>query len=181
MTRPKRCMVLAAVCVTLGAASKAWAADEVIGTFTVHGKTAALRHVYATIEQDPSDPTEEWLVLLLTNRVVEPADRTPAKLLEASSPGDLQAVRILWTIGGDRVRAVPYPQAIRESGRLALDGPTLDLQRFDEDRVEVHVESKRLGQPWHYSARLKATPTRGRVAEIEPERELTNVEAAGAR
>jgi hypothetical protein len=73
---------------------------------------------------------------------------------------------------------VPYHTAVADSGRRIGRHGILDLQRFDDKVVQAKVESKRLGQDWHYNATLKADIQPGGMADLEPE--PTEVEAAPA-
>ena len=74
---------------------------------------------------------------------------------------------------------MPYHASVAESGRRIARHTILDLQRFDEDKkvVQAKVESKMLGQDWHYNATLKADIQDGGVADLEPE-PTPEVEAA---
>src|SRR5687768_2440162 len=92
----------AIVCAILvSAAVGAAAQDSAIGTFTVGGKTTKLSHIYATMEASPEDTTERYLILLVSDVPVAPADRVPARLTALAKSGALHAVRLRWKYGVD--------------------------------------------------------------------------------
>lgn len=157
------------------------AADEALGTLTVKGKATPLRHVVATRETDPDEPGRTWLVLLATDRFVDPAERSPGRLRSLAAREKVRGVRILWAEGLDRVEVVPYHADLEVSGTRGMERPTLDLTRLDEKRVEAGFRSKMLGQDWHFQARVEATIAQGGVFEPEPEAMLeSRVAGTGA-
>lgn len=158
--------VMVASLVLLLAAS-AFAADSVVGTLTVKGKPIPLKHVAVAVQADPEIADRTWLVILVSNVPVAEADRTPARLLELSKAGKVAAVRVCWLEGYDTVFSAPYHQAIPESGQRSLEHPTINLDRYDEERYEGWVKSKMLGQDWFFEAHVKADLKRGGVAEVE--------------
>ena len=145
-------------------------ADDALGTLTVKGKTTVLRAVAAAEQADPKDPSDHWLVILASDRKVE-GERTVARLTELARSGKLHAVRILWRVGTDTVRAVPYDAALAESGRMGSLHPTIDLRRYGKGRVDAEFRSKMTGQDWHFHANVKALVAEGGVVELEPEAE----------
>lgn len=147
--------------------------DDALGTLTVAGKTTILREVAAAEQADPASASERWLVILASDRKVAETDRGVARLLELARAGKLHAVRILWRVGTDTVRAVPYDAALPQSGRMGLEHPTIDLRRYGKGRVDAEFQSKMVGQNWHFHANVKATVVPGGVLELEPEAEET--------
>jgi hypothetical protein len=87
-------------------------ADDALGTLTVNGKTTVLKAVAATEETGEDG---KWLVILASDRKVE-GDRSVARLAKLAKDGQLHAVRILWLVGTDTVRAVPYDANLPASG-----------------------------------------------------------------
>ena len=162
-------LCLRAAALTLLCAAGAGAADELVGTLTVHGKPTVLRYVAAAVQTDPDDPQRSWLVILASDVPVAAADRAPARLAELAAAGSLKAVRMLWLEGFDTVYAVPYHQALAQSGRRGQERPTLSLDRYDEGRFAGTIKSKMMGQTWFFQAQVKAAVARGGTAEIEPE------------
>src|SRR4051794_25044454 len=77
------------------------AADKATGTFTVEGKTVRFTDVYASLDRDPVAAGRKYLMLLVTDVPVAPADRVPDRLLALAKAGTLHAVRIRWTYGTD--------------------------------------------------------------------------------
>ena len=150
-------------------AAGAGAADEVVGTLTVHGKPTVLKHVAAAVQTDPDDPQRSWLVILASDVPVAAADRAPARLAELAAAGKLKAVRMLWLEGFDTVYAVPYHQALAQSGRRGLERPSLSLDRYDEGRFAGTIKSKMMGQTWFFQAQVEAVTARAGTVEIEPE------------
>lgn len=146
--------------------------DDALGTLTVKGKTTILREVAAAEQSDPKSPSDHWLVILASDRKVE-GDRSVARLTELARDGKLHAVRILWHVGTDTLRAVPYDAALSQSGRMGLEHPTIDLRRYGKGRVDAEFRSKMVGQDWHFHANVKAAVAEGGVVELEPEAEET--------
>src|SRR4029077_2624852 len=145
------------------------AADKVVGTFTVEGKTARFANVYATLERDPTDASAKYLMLLVTDVAVAPADRVPDRLLALAKAGTIHAVRIRWTYGGDNVTVTPYHRDIAESGRAFQRFATLNLSKFDDISVDAEFKAKMLGQTWFFNAIVKAAVAQGAVATLEPD------------
>ncbi|HEY6051940.1 MAG TPA: hypothetical protein VIZ58_11865, partial [Thermoanaerobaculia bacterium] len=122
-------MKAAAVLLLLGACASAFA-DDALGTLTVKGKTTVLREVAAAEQADPESPSDKWLVILASDRKVAEDDRSIARLTELAKDGKLHAVRILWRVGTDTVRVVPYDPALPQSGRMGQERPTINLRRY---------------------------------------------------
>lgn len=161
----QRRVVVASVVLLL--ATSAFAADSVVGTLTVKGKPIPLKHVAVAVQADPETADRSWLVILVSNMPVAEADRTPARLLELSKAGKVAAVRVCWLEGYDTVFSAPYHQALPQSGQRSLEHPTINLDRYDEERYEGWVKSKMLGQDWFFEAHVKADLHRGGVADLE--------------
>lgn len=153
----------------LAFAPSAPGAGTALGTLTVKGKTTTLKHVVITRETDPADPDRFWLVVLATDRPVEPADRLPVRLRALAADGKVKGVRVLWAEGYDRVEAVPYHVDLEVSGMRGPERPTLDLKAYDEKNLEAEVRSKMMGQDWHFQLRLEGPVAKGGVFETEPE------------
>lgn len=155
-------------------------ADDALGTLTVKGKTTILREVAAADQADPKSPSDRWLVILASDRKVPEGDRTVARLTELARDGKLHAVRILWRVGTDTVRAVPYHPALSQSGRMGLERPTIDLRRYGKGGVDAEFRSKMVGQDWHFHANVKAAVSSGGVVELEAEAEEPAEDSAPA-
>ncbi len=151
-------------------------ADDALGTITVNGKTTILKAVAASEETDKDG--EKWLVILASDRKVE-GDRSIARLAALAKDGRLHAVRILWQVGSDTVRAVPYDANLPDSGRMGLERPTLDLRKYGSGRVEAEFKSKMVGQTWHFHANVRAAVVPGGTLELEPEAETFGAAATG--
>jgi len=150
-------------------AASASAADKATGTFTVGGKTARFTQVYASLDRDPVRADRKYLILLVSDVAVAPADRAPDRLLALAKAGTLHAVRIRWTYGYDTLAVVPYHRDIAESGRAFQGLATLNLSAFDDVNVDAEFKSKMLGQAWHFNAIVKAAVAQGGVATLEPD------------
>jgi hypothetical protein len=159
MYRPiPRAMVLPALTLVL-CASSAWsasAADSVIGTFTVKGKTHLFKQVAVTKTSNPAEPGSQYLVVLVSDVAVAAADQKPARLAELARDGKLRAVRVVWKEGFDSLTATPYHSALEDNGQPTKGGAQIDLQAYDDKRLEAQINSKSLGQDWHFKATLKA-------------------------
>jgi hypothetical protein len=151
-------------------------ADNALGTLTVNGKTTVLKAVAATEEAGESG--KKWLVILASDRKVE-GDRSVARLAKLAKDGQLHAVRILWLVGTDTVRAVPYDANLPTSGQMGQESPTLDLRKYGSGRVDAEFESKMMGQDWHFHANVKATVVPGGTLELEPEARDSGSKAPG--
>jgi hypothetical protein len=159
----------AIACAILASAAVAAAAqDSAIGTFTVGGKTTKLSHIYATMEAAPEEATQKYLILLVSDVPVAPADRLPARLMALAKSGALHAVRLRWKYGVDEVAVVPYHAAVAETGRAFASMSTVNLSALDENRVHAEFKSKMLGQTWFFNAIVKAAIVKGGVATLEP-------------
>ena len=150
-------------------------ADNALGTLTVNGKTTVLKAVAATEETGEGG---KWLVILASDRKVE-GDRSVARLAKLAKDGQLHAVRILWLVGSDTVRAVPYDAALPASGQMGLERPTLDVRKYGAGRVDAEFKSKMIGQDWHFHANVKATVATGGALELEPEAKEFGAAAPG--
>jgi hypothetical protein len=167
--RIARALTVLAAMALMAFAPSAPGAGAALGTLTVKGKTTTLKHVVATRENDPEDPDRYWLVVLATDRPVEPADRRPGQLRALAAEGKVKGVRVLWGEGYDRVEAVPYHVDLEVSGMRGPERPTLDLKAYDEKNLEAEVRSKMMGQDWHFQLRLEGPVAKGGVFETEPE------------
>src|SRR5688500_13947246 len=160
----------AIACGMLVSAAVAGAAqDSAIGTFTVGGKTTRLSHIYATMEASPEEATQNYLILLVTDVPVAPADRVPHRLTALAKSGALHAVRLRWKYGVDDVAVVPYHAAVAETGRAFASMSTVNLSALDENRVHAEFKSKMLGQTWFFNAIVKAAIVKGGAATLEPD------------
>ena len=144
-------------------------ADKATGTFTVGGKTVRFTEVYASLERDPVVAGRKYLMLLVTDVAVAPADRTPDRLLALAKAGTIHAVRIRWTYGEDNVVVVPYHREIAESGRAFQRFASLNLSKFDDTSIDAEFKAKMLGQTWFFNAIVKAAVAQGGVAALEPD------------
>jgi len=117
-------------------------------------------------------------VILASDRKVE-GDRSVARLAKLAKDGQLHAVRILWLVGSDTVRAVPYDAALPASGQMGLERPTLDVRKYGAGRVDAEFKSKMIGQDWHFHANVKATVATGGALELEPEAKEFGAAAPG--
>ena len=145
------------------------AADKATGTFTVEGKTVRFTEVYASLDRDPSMPGRKYLMLLVADVPVAPADRVPDRLLALAKAGTIHAVRIRWVYGTDALAVTPYHRDIAESGRAFQGLATLNLTKFDDVSVDAEFKAKMLGQTWFFNAIVKAAVAQGGVAALEPD------------
>ena len=162
------------------AAAPLSAADKATGTFTVEGKTVRFTEVYASLERDPVQAGRKYLMLLVADVPVAPADRAPDRLLALAKSGTIHAVRIRWTYGTDSLAVVPYHRDIAESGRAIQQFATLNLSKFDDASVDAEFKSKMLGQAWHFNALVKAAVAQGGVATLEPDADVLAESPGGA-
>ena len=166
----RRCIRL--VCASLAlalVALPASAADKATGTFTVDGKTTRFTEVYASLDRDPAAAGRKYLMLLVTDVPIAPADRVPDRLLALAKAGTIHALRIRWTYGTDSLAVVPYHRDIAESGRAFQGLSTLNLSKFDDVSIEAEFKAKMLGQTWFFNAIVKAAVAQGGVASLEPD------------
>jgi len=147
---------------------QAVAQDSAIGTFTVGGKTTKLSHISATLEASPGDAAQNYLILLVSDVPVAPADRVPERLAALAKSGALHALRLRWKYGFDEIAVVPYHSGIAESGRAFASMSTVNLSALNDTRVHAEFKSKMLGQTWFFNALVKAAIVKGGVAALEP-------------
>ena len=185
MGKASRVIALAA---GLFVAAEAEAGDEALGTLTIKGQTAVLRYTYVTREPDPEQPGREYIVFLLADAKLTPADRRAARLQALAQQGRVRALKVRWAYGYDDVSCVVYHPQVDTSGQVHRGLMILDLRALDDRQVKAHVRSKMLGQDWHFSARLSAAIREGRAVEAEseapegaalPEGALQQIAAAG--
>ena len=173
-------VLFAALGATALAPAPAAAADSVSGTFTVNGVATKFTSVYATLETDPAVPSRHYLVLLVSDVVISPEDRTPARLLAMAKERKIHALRIRWTYGVDELVVVPYHAAIDDTGRGFRGMAVVDITKYDDSNVDAEFRSKTLGQSWQFSAKVKAAVANGGTAVFEPDVEPAATEVAGA-
>ena len=149
------------------AALPALAKDSALGTLTVRGKTSQLNQVYAEKQHDAEEASDEYLVVLLADRAVAPADRHPGRLLSLARDGQLKALRVTLRLGYDDLRVAPYDAGLNESGLATKGLAMIDLSALDDSRVEATVSSKPLGQEWHFNVKFKAALNPGGVVKAE--------------
>ncbi len=144
------------------------AQDSAIGTFTVDGQTTRFGHVYVTLSADPTNQAQDYLILLVSDVAIAPADQVPGRLQALAASGALHAVRIRWKQGVDDLSVVPYHAKVAESGRAFPTFATLNLSAYDGTRVHAEFKSKMLGQTWFFNALVKAPVVKSGVAVLEP-------------
>lgn len=157
------CLTLLAVLPLLARAQ-----DSAIGTFTVDGQTTRFRHVYVTLSADPGNQAQDYLILLVSDVPIAPADQVPGRLQTLAGSGALHAVRIRWKQGVDDLSVVPYHARVAESGQAFATFATLNLSAYDGARVHAEFKSKMLGQTWFFNALVKAPVVKSGVAMLEP-------------
>jgi Ankyrin repeats (3 copies) len=158
---PKLCACLLFVFLATPLAAK----DSASGTLTFEGKTSTLKEVYATSQLD--EQGEEYLVLLVADRVVAEAERNPAALAALAEAGKVVALRYAWKTATDWSTITPYLAADPKSGRRVNERPTIELDAFDGKTVAGRVHSKKLGQNLHFSVRFEAAILPGGALELE--------------
>jgi len=154
------------------------AQDSVIGTFTVAGKTTKFSNVYATLEASPTNSSEKYLILLVSDVAIAPADRAPARLTNLASTGAIHALKLRWKYGFDSVAVIPYHSGVQETGYAMASMSTVNLSSLSEDRVSAEFKSKMLGQTWFFNALIKAAIVKGGTATLEPDVDTTVTPAA---
>ena len=164
---------LVAVVVLFAAAVPSAAQDSVLGTFTVDGKTTRFNHVYATMEASPTDSSEKYLILLVSDVPIAPADRAPARLTALATSGKVRALKLRWKYGFDSIAVIPYHAGVQETGFAMASMSTINLSALDDDRVHAEFKSKMLGQTWFFNALIKAAIAKGGVATLEPDVDAT--------
>ena len=98
--------------------------------------------------------------MLVSDVAVTAADQKPARLAELARDGKVRAVRVVWKEGFDSLTATPYHNALEDNGQPTKGGAQIDLQAYDDKRLEAQINSKALGQDWHFKATLKAAIAR---------------------
>ena len=163
----------------LCAAATASAQDSVIGTFTVAGKTTKFSNVYATLEASPANSSEKYLILLVSDVPIAPADRSPAKLTSLASTGAIHALKLRWKYGFDSIAVIPYHSGVQETGYAMASMSTINLSALSDDRVHAEFKAKMLGQTWFFNALIKAAIVKGGTATLEPDLDTTVTPSAG--
>jgi hypothetical protein len=179
----RRCVgwgVLAHAAVVLAAASPALAqAPKVTGTFTVSGKTTTWKHAY--VSKHPSTEGDgTLLVVLLATHPVAAADRTRERLLELANSGPLRAVRVVLRDGFDGLSTTPFHPDASDSGVATRFGAVIDLQAYDDQRLEANIKSRMVGQDWHFNAFVSGRIAQGPPIAPDPEPVMPTTSASSA-
>src|SRR5439155_19563119 len=111
---------------------------------------------------------------------IAPGDRAPARLADLARQNRIHAVRVIWKVAEDWVRVSPYDAGVPESGKLALEHPTIDLRKLNDKEVDAEFNSKMLGQSWHFHVVAKAALAPGGPVELEPQMALAEKPADDA-
>jgi hypothetical protein len=172
---------LVAGVVLLAAAIPSAAQDSVLGTFTVDGKTTRFNHVYATMEASPTNSSEKYLILLVSDVPIAPADRAPARLTALATSGKVRALKLRWKYGFDSIAVIPYHAGVQETGFAMASMSTINLSALSDDRVHAEFKSKMLGQTWFFNALIKAAIVKGGVATLEPDVDATITPPPGGK
>jgi hypothetical protein len=149
-------LTLSAAWLPLATGAAAAGKDTVQGTFTVKGKTTLFKHVYVTRASNPAEPGSAYLILLVSDAPVPEEARKPAPLAELGKSGKIHAVRVVWTEGFDAVTATPFHSAVEDNGQPTKGGVIIDLRAYNEKRLDAKINSRPLGQDWHFNATLEA-------------------------
>jgi hypothetical protein len=144
-----------------------FAADKVLGTFTVKGKTTRFDQVYATRQADPANPSQYYVIVLLSDAPIAAMDRVPDRLLALGREGKVRALRVVWAEGLDRIQVTPYHPDVEEIGQPMRGAAVFDIKEFDEREFVGGVKSKMLGQEWHFNATIEAALVAGGPAVLE--------------
>ena len=132
------------------------AGDTVQGTLTVNGKTRVLKYVYVTRATDPAKPHVNYLVILASDAEIPASSRLPPALTDLAKRGQIHAVRVIWKEGTDGLTATPFHNEVEGSGQITEGGAMIDLRAYNEKRLSAKINSKPLGQTWHFNATLEA-------------------------
>lgn len=149
------------------------AGDTIQGTLTVNGKTRLFKYVYVTRAADPDQPRAHYLIILASDAEIPAASRVPTALVDLAKRGQIHAVRVIWKEGYDTLIATPFINEVEQSGRSTTGGVMIDLRAYDERKLSAQIQSRPLGQSWHFNATLEATVvqatlTKEDLAEPEP-------------
>jgi hypothetical protein len=154
-------------------AAAAAAGDTTQGTFTVNGKTRLFKYVYVTRAANPEQPHAHYLIILVSDAEVPASSRVPPALADLARRGQIHAVRVIWKEGTDSLVATPFHSEVEGSGQPTVGGTMIDLRAYNERRLSAQINSKPLGQAWHFNATLEAavvpaTLTKEDLAEPVP-------------
>jgi hypothetical protein len=164
---------LAAACALLLAIPALAQKDTALGTFTVKGKTVVFKNVTVVRYTDPDRPTLHTLVIVGSDVPLAAADLRGTTLQDRAAAGTVRAVRIEWKEGFDSLTTIPYHRELPDSGEPTEGGAIIDLQRYDERRLEATFKSRMVGQDWHFSVRASAAVIDGGMLETRTERPKT--------
>lgn len=153
-TRLGYAALLLSLLVQVGSASAG--GDTIQGTLTVNGKTRLLKYVYVTRATDPEKPRAAWLIILASDAEVPAGSRLPPALTDLAKRGQIHAVRVIWKEGTDSLTATPLHSEVEGSGTPTVGGAMIDLRAYNEKRLTAQINSKPLGQTWHFNATLEA-------------------------
>jgi hypothetical protein len=177
-----RCVALALLALAFAGAVPVHAADQVVGTLTVKGKTTRLTHVYV-VRSDERAGKDAYLVVLLADGPIAEGDRVPARLRALAAAGSVHGIRVAWKEGFSGVQATPYDNRVGQLGIPTTEGHLIDLTAYDEQRLEATLHTRMLGQDWHYNARVKAAVVAVDDVALEeaPAETVTTLPTAGVK
>jgi hypothetical protein len=164
---------LVAACALLLAVPIAAQNDSALGTFTVKGKTVVFKNVTVVRYTDPGSPPRHTLVIVGSDVQLTPADLRGTTLQARAAAGALRAVRIEWNEGFDSLITIPYHKELRDSGEPTEGGAIIDIQQYDETRLQATFTSRTLGQEWQFSVRVSAAVVDGGILETRDARPKT--------
>ena len=67
--------------------------------------------------------------------------------------------------GGRLAHAIPYHRELPDSGEPTEGGAIIDLQQYDEQRLQATFKSRMVGQDWQFSVRASAAVVDGGMLE----------------
>ena len=155
-TRPGYAALLPLLSLLVQVGSASAAGDTIQGTLTVNGKTRLLKYVYVTRATDPEKPRAAYLIILASDAEVPAGSRLPPALTDLAKRGQIHAVRVIWKEGTDSLTATPLHGEVEGSGTPTVGGAMIDLRAYNEKRLTAQINSKPLGQIWHFNATLEA-------------------------
>ncbi len=82
--------------------------------------------------------------------------RGASALADLARRGQIHAVRVTWKEGTDTLTATPFISDVEGIGQPTIGGAMIDLRAYDEHRLKAQINSKPVGQVWHFNATLDA-------------------------
>jgi hypothetical protein len=151
-------------CVTVALAQTGPSPSTATGTFTVNGKTVALKHVYALIKPDLFHDEKDALYVVLSDAPIEESKlRSPLGLVDEARAGTLHAIEVKFDDDAQPNDGELYNNNFKDAANVSVSGMHKFVPRhFEAGKLiagKLYVEPQSSfgdEDKWVYSATFSA-------------------------